>query len=117
MIQALEEANRSAALTQLGITLGYLIHDSCSDVSTALWASMDFTQGIGSNDIGTGNVSTGSGNVSSISTIGVSGGCQTVLKKSERDQPVVAVVGASFSELSIALARLLTLELIPQVQD
>lgn len=117
MIQAVEEANRSVALTRLGVTLGYLIHDSCSDVSTALWASMDFTKGIGSAGVGTGNITTRSGNASSISSGGGGDGCQAKSTSSERAQPVVAVVGASFSELSIALARLLTLELIPQVQD
>ena len=99
MIQAVEEANRLPQLTRLGITLGYRIHDSCSDVSTALRASMNFTQDSGSSgDGGGGDCRRASGN------------------SSERAQPVMAVLGASYSELSIALARLLTLELIPQVQ-
>ncbi|XP_062394193.1 G-protein coupled receptor family C group 6 member A [Sardina pilchardus] len=101
MIQAVEEANRSPALARLGITLGYHIHDSCSDVSTALRASKDFTEGVSSTGGGAGNSS--------------DGGCRASANGSVCTQSVVAVVGASFSELSIALARLLTLELIPQI--
>ncbi|XP_076136293.1 G-protein coupled receptor family C group 6 member A isoform X1 [Alosa pseudoharengus] len=100
MIQAVEEANRSEALTKLGITLGYHIHDSCSDVTTALRASKDFTEGISWTESGASNST---------------GGCQASGNGSVCTQSVVAVVGASFSELSIALARVLTLELIPQI--
>ncbi|XP_070994493.1 G-protein coupled receptor family C group 6 member A-like [Oncorhynchus clarkii lewisi] len=86
MIHAVESANRSPVLTTLGLSLGYRIHDSCSDVTTALRASADFTQ-----DPNTGaNTSTCS-------------------------PPIMAVIGASSSEISIAVARQLNLELIPQI--
>uniref|UniRef100_A0A668A7N3 G-protein coupled receptor family C group 6 member A n=1 Tax=Myripristis murdjan TaxID=586833 RepID=A0A668A7N3_9TELE len=88
MINAIETMNESPLLRDVGVTLGYRIHDSCSDVSTALRATADFTQ---QDDCGQGsNAST----------------CA---------QPVIAVVGASYSEMSIAVARLLTLKMIPQI--
>ncbi|XP_061574151.1 G-protein coupled receptor family C group 6 member A-like isoform X2 [Cololabis saira] len=74
MISAIEDLNRSPLMTDVNVTLGYRILDSCHDVSTALRATADFSQG-----------------------------------------PVVALVGASYSELSIAVARQLTLEMIPQI--
>ncbi|XP_052350518.1 G-protein coupled receptor family C group 6 member A-like isoform X2 [Oncorhynchus keta] len=86
MIHAVESANRSPVLTTLGISLGYRIHDSCSDVTTALRASADFTQ----------EPNTGA-NTSTCSP------------------PIMAVIGASSSEISIAVARQLNLELIPQI--
>eukprot|EP00063_Salmo_salar_P040289 XP_014015124.1 PREDICTED: G-protein coupled receptor family C group 6 member A-like [Salmo salar] len=89
MIHAVESANRSPVLTTLGISLGYRIHDSCSDVTTALRASADFTQ----------------------PTKDCGGGAST----STCPPPIMAVIGASSSEISIAVARQLNLELIPQI--
>lgn len=43
------------------------------------------------------------------------GGCASSGNTSSCSQPVLAVVGASYSELSIAVARQLTLRMIPQV--
>ncbi|XP_062843282.1 G-protein coupled receptor family C group 6 member A [Trichomycterus rosablanca] len=43
MVQAVVKANSSAVLGSLGVTLGYHIHDTCSDVTTALRATQDFT--------------------------------------------------------------------------
>lgn len=82
MINAIEVMNKSPLLTAANVTLGYLIVDSCSDVSTALRAIADITQ---------------------------EADCSTC------DQPVTAVIGASISEISIAMARQLTLNMIPQV--
>uniref|UniRef100_A0A4W5QSE5 G-protein coupled receptor family C group 6 member A n=1 Tax=Hucho hucho TaxID=62062 RepID=A0A4W5QSE5_9TELE len=89
MIHAVESANRSPVLTTLGISLGYRIHDTCSDVTTALRASADFTQ----------------------PTTDCGGGANT----STCPPPIMAVIGASSSEISIAVARQLNLELIPQI--
>lgn len=90
MINAIEVMNKSPLLADANITLGYRIADSCSDVSTALKATAQFTQQDPTNcDRG-----------SSTSTCG---------------QPVMAVIGASYSETSIAIARQLTLNMIPQV--
>ncbi|XP_071393617.1 G-protein coupled receptor family C group 6 member A-like [Centroberyx affinis] len=90
MINAIETMNKSPILGDVGITLGYRIHDSCSDVSTVLRATADFTQQAGC--AGGGNASTSG-------------------------QPVMAIVGASYSEISIAIARQLTLDMIPQISD
>ncbi|XP_041728805.2 G-protein coupled receptor family C group 6 member A-like [Coregonus clupeaformis] len=89
MIHAIELANRSPVLTTLGISLGYRIHDSCSDVTTTLRASADFTQ----------------------PTTDCGGGANT----SNSSPPIMAIIGASSSEISISIARQLNLELIPQI--
>ncbi|XP_049901731.1 G-protein coupled receptor family C group 6 member A [Epinephelus moara] len=86
MINAIELMNKSPLLADVNITLGYRILDSCSDVSTALRATADFTQ-----------------------RADCYAGSNTC------DQLVMAVVGASYSELSIAIARQLTLKMIPQI--
>lgn len=43
MIQAVVKANSAPGLKDLGVILGYHIHDTCSDVTTALRATQDFT--------------------------------------------------------------------------
>nr|XP_020511451.1 G-protein coupled receptor family C group 6 member A [Labrus bergylta] len=83
MINAIETVNRSPPLTDVNITLGYRILDSCSDVDTAVRAMADFMQSNCSSSAGV--------------------------------QPVTAVIGASHSETSIAMARQLTLKMIPQI--
>ncbi|KAM3873577.1 G-protein coupled receptor family C group 6 member A-like [Diretmus argenteus] len=88
MINAIETMNRSPILSDVGITLGYRIHDDCADVSTALRATAEFTR---QDDCGGGT------NYSS---------CY---------QPVMVVVGSSHSEMSIAIARHLTIRKIPQI--
>ncbi|KAG7463349.1 G-protein coupled receptor family C group 6 member A [Solea senegalensis] len=88
MINAIEVMNRSPVLTAVNVTLGYKILDSCSDVNTALRATELV---IYEDHHNTDNVS------------------------SAFIQPVMAVVGATFSEISIAIARLLTLQMIPQI--
>ncbi|XP_068425904.1 G-protein coupled receptor family C group 6 member A [Clinocottus analis] len=86
MINAVEIMNKSPLLADVNITLGYHIMDSCSDVSTALRATADFIQWTD---------------------------CYT--RSNTCEQPVMAVVGASLSETSIAIARQLTLKMIPQI--
>ncbi|KAM7382334.1 hypothetical protein PAMP_002071 [Pampus punctatissimus] len=88
MINAVEVMNKSPLLAELNVTLGYQIQDSCSDVSTALRATADFTQQTH---------------------------CHTGGNDSTYGQPVMAVIGASSSEISIAVARQLTLKMIPQI--
>ena len=88
MINAIEVMNKSPLLTALNITMGYRILDSCSDVSTALRATEYFIQ---------------------------QANCQTGSKTSSCGQPVMTIIGASYSETSIAIARQLTLRMIPQV--
>uniref|UniRef100_A0A8C5GI47 G-protein coupled receptor family C group 6 member A n=1 Tax=Gouania willdenowi TaxID=441366 RepID=A0A8C5GI47_GOUWI len=87
MINAIEVVNKSPALTDANITLGYWLLDSCSDVSTALRATAAFTQPADCHHNG-------------------SSACQ---------QPIMAVIGAGHSEMSIAVARHLTLQMIPQI--
>ncbi|XP_037639849.1 G-protein coupled receptor family C group 6 member A [Sebastes umbrosus] len=82
MINAIEIMNKSPLLTDVNITLGYRILDSCSDVGRALRATADFTRRTDCDTCG---------------------------------QPVMAVIGASSSETSIAVARQLTLKMIPQI--
>nr|XP_055067893.1 G-protein coupled receptor family C group 6 member A-like isoform X1 [Misgurnus anguillicaudatus] len=89
MIHAVEMANRSPMLSNLNITLGYRIQDTCSDVTTALWAVQDFTQS--------------------------SSACDVATNSSQSDKPTMAIIGASSSEISIAIARELNLLLIPQI--
>ncbi|XP_061529622.1 G-protein coupled receptor family C group 6 member A [Phycodurus eques] len=88
MINAIEVMNRSPLLTDLNITLGYRIQDSCSDVSTGLRAAADFIE---------------------------QAKCVTGDNSSKCDQPVVTILGASFSEMSIVVARQLALHMIPQI--
>ncbi|XP_070823099.1 G-protein coupled receptor family C group 6 member A [Chaetodon trifascialis] len=88
MINAIEIMNKSPQLADANITLGYRIVDSCSDVSTALRVTAQFTQ---------------------------QANCHRRNNTSICGQPVTAVIGASYSETSIAIARQLTLEMIPQI--
>ncbi|XP_042346173.1 G-protein coupled receptor family C group 6 member A isoform X2 [Plectropomus leopardus] len=86
MISAIEMMNKSPLLADANITLGYRILDSCSDVSTALRVTADFIQRV-----------------------------ECHAESNTCSQPVMAVVGASYSEMSIAIARQLTLKMIPQI--
>lgn len=90
MINIIEVMNKSPLLADANITLGYRILDSCSDVSTALRVTNDLMQ------------------QSTCSSSGSSSSC---------GQPIMAVVGASYSEMTIAIARQLTLRMIPQVRQ
>ncbi|XP_055068007.2 G-protein coupled receptor family C group 6 member A [Misgurnus anguillicaudatus] len=91
MIHAVEVANRSPMLTDLNITLGYRIQDTCYDVTTALWAIQDFTRPFSACDVATNS--------------------------SQGDKPTMAIIGASSSDISIAIARELNLLLIPQISS
>ncbi|XP_050987472.1 G-protein coupled receptor family C group 6 member A [Labeo rohita] len=89
MIHAVKMANRSPMLTSLNITLGYHIYDTCSDVTTALWAVQDLSQPFSN--------------------------CNSQTNSSQSVQPIMAVIESSSSEISIAIARILNLMLIPQI--
>uniref|UniRef100_A0A3Q1IAV4 G-protein coupled receptor family C group 6 member A n=1 Tax=Anabas testudineus TaxID=64144 RepID=A0A3Q1IAV4_ANATE len=88
MINAIEVMNKSPLLTDVNITLGYKILDSCSDVNTAMRATEDIIE---------------------------QANCHTGSNTTTCSQPVMAVVGSSISEISIAIARQLTLKMIPQI--
>ncbi|KAF4103038.1 hypothetical protein G5714_015921 [Onychostoma macrolepis] len=89
MIHAVEMANRSPMLSSLNLTLGYRIYDTCSDVTTALWAVQGLTRPFSD--------------------------CDSPTNSSQPVQPIMAVIGTSSSEISIAIARELNLLLIPQI--
>ncbi|XP_026107879.1 G-protein coupled receptor family C group 6 member A-like [Carassius auratus] len=89
MIHAVEMANGSPMLSSLNITLGYRIYDTCSDVTTALWAVQDLTRPFSD--------------------------CDSLTNSSHPVQPIMAVIGPSSSEISIAVARELNLQFIPQI--
>lgn len=85
LINTVEQVNQSPPLSTLGLSLGYRLRDTCSDVTTALGVVDTFRrEGGGANASGSA-------------------------------QPVTAVIGAYSSEISIAVARQLNLELIPQI--
>ncbi|KAI1885541.1 hypothetical protein AGOR_G00204840 [Albula goreensis] len=87
MIQAVESINRSPLLG--GLRLGYRLYDSCSDVTTSLYV----TESLMRTDTE----------------------CRPELNSTSCPPPVMAVVGPAISELSIAIARQLNLDLIPQI--
>ncbi|XP_067255024.1 G-protein coupled receptor family C group 6 member A [Chanodichthys erythropterus] len=89
MIHAVEMANSSPMLRRLNITLGYRIYDTCSDVTTALWAVQDLLRPFSD--------------------------CGSPTNSSYTVQPITVVIGTSSSEISIAIARELNLQWIPQI--
>ncbi|XP_076016364.1 G-protein coupled receptor family C group 6 member A-like isoform X2 [Genypterus blacodes] len=90
MVQAVEEINRSHKLGNL--TLGYQILDSCGDATTALQRILSFMRG-------------GRGEFHDNKCIGAR----------FPSPPVMAIIGDFNSEVSIAVARQLNLEHIPQI--
>ncbi|XP_007891229.2 G-protein coupled receptor family C group 6 member A-like [Callorhinchus milii] len=91
MMYTIQLINNSTLLP--GIKLGYEIYDTCADTSRALTASMRF-----------------------LSTANSSGTCLDVQCNYTNYQPIVkAVVGEGYSELSISIARIFNLFLMPQV--
>ncbi|XP_059501679.1 G-protein coupled receptor family C group 6 member A-like [Stegostoma tigrinum] len=91
MIYTIEQINNSTFLP--GIKLGYEIYDSCSNVITALQATQRFLSKFNSSD----------------SRIEVH------CNYTKYNPTVKAVIGGYYSEISIIVARLLNLYLIPQV--
>ncbi|XP_067884673.1 G-protein coupled receptor family C group 6 member A-like [Heterodontus francisci] len=91
MIYSIERINNSTFLP--GVKLGYEIYDSCSDVITAIQATTRFLSKLTSSD-------------SSV---------EVHCNYSNYAPSVIAVVGDLYSEISIVVARILTLHLIPQI--
>ncbi|XP_018118762.1 G-protein coupled receptor family C group 6 member A isoform X2 [Xenopus laevis] len=91
MVHAIERINRFSLLP--GIKLGYAIYDTCGDASRGLQETIKLT---GYQD----------------SSYGILHGICNV---TDRPPLVKAVVGASYSEVSIAVARLLGFQLVPQI--
>lgn len=85
MIFAIDEVNRRSPRPLPGVTLGYDIYDTCGDVSLAMREALDMS---------------------------ANGSCSS---SSSSDPRVKAVIGEGYSEVSAAVARVLTLSSIPQV--
>ncbi|XP_062863979.1 G-protein coupled receptor family C group 6 member A-like [Trichomycterus rosablanca] len=91
MVYAIEEINNSSLL-ESGVKIGYVMYDTCSDVSTALTATLKLLEG------------------------------QTLNKEScyafnssYTNSTIKAVIGERSSEISVAVARLLALTRMPQI--
>ncbi|XP_029452304.1 G-protein coupled receptor family C group 6 member A-like [Rhinatrema bivittatum] len=91
MIHAIESINNSTLLP--GITLGYEIYDTCSEVTVALAAAMRFLSKFNTSE----NL------------------VEFRCNYTDYIPRVKAVIGASFSEQSVAVSRMLNLQLIPLV--
>ncbi|NWJ01022.1 GPC6A protein, partial [Crypturellus undulatus] len=91
MIHAIEMINNSTLLH--GVTLGYEIYDSCAEVTKAMASALRFLSKFNSSkDI-----------------------VEFKCNYSDYIPRIKAVIGASYSEVSMAVSRLLALQLIPQV--
>ncbi|NXA42094.1 GPC6A protein, partial [Eudromia elegans] len=91
MIHAIEMINNSTLLP--GVTLGYEIYDSCSEVTKAMASALRFLSKFNSSkDI-----------------------VEFKCNYSDYIPRIKAIIGASYSEVSTAVSRLLALQLIPQV--
>lgn len=91
MIHAIETINNSTLLS--GVTLGYEIYDTCADVTKAMASALRFLAKFNSSE----DV------------------VQFKCNYSDYVPRIKAVTGASYSEVSMAVSRLLALQLIPQV--
>ncbi|NXC43639.1 GPC6A protein, partial [Penelope pileata] len=91
MIHAIEMINNSTLLD--GVTLGYEIYDTCAEVTKAMASTLRFLSKFNtSEDI-----------------------VEFKCNYSDYVPRIKAVTGASYSEVSMAVSRLLALQLIPQV--
>ncbi|XP_035178838.1 G-protein coupled receptor family C group 6 member A [Oxyura jamaicensis] len=91
MIHAIEMINNSTLLS--GVTLGYEIYDTCAEVTKAMASTLRFLSKFNSSkDI-----------------------VEFKCNYSDYVPRIKAVTGASYSEVSMAVSRLLALQLIPQV--
>ncbi|NXN92110.1 GPC6A protein, partial [Rhinopomastus cyanomelas] len=91
MIHAIEMINNSSLLP--GLTLGYEIYDTCADVTKAMAAALRILARFNSSE----DV------------------VEFKCNYSDYVPRIKAVTGASYSEVSMAVSRLLALQLIPQV--
>ncbi|NXR14419.1 GPC6A protein, partial [Semnornis frantzii] len=91
MIHAIETINNSTLLPE--VTLGYEIYDTCADVTKAMASALRFlAKANSSEDV-----------------------VEFRCNYSDYVPRIKAVTGASYSEVSMAVSRLLALQLIPQV--
>ncbi|XP_019375771.1 PREDICTED: G-protein coupled receptor family C group 6 member A [Gavialis gangeticus] len=93
MIHAIEMINNSTLLS--GITLGYEIYDTCAEVTKAMGAAVRFLS----------KFNTSKNEV------------EFKCNYSDYTPRVKAVIGASYSEVTMSVSRLLNLQLIPQVSQ
>ncbi|XP_069707069.1 G-protein coupled receptor family C group 6 member A isoform X4 [Phaenicophaeus curvirostris] len=91
MIHAIETINNSTLLS--GVSLGYEIYDTCAEVTKAMASALRFLAKFNSSE----DV------------------VEFKCNYSDYNPRVKAVAGASYSEVSMAVSRLLALQLIPQV--
>ncbi|XP_017594961.1 PREDICTED: G-protein coupled receptor family C group 6 member A isoform X2 [Corvus brachyrhynchos] len=91
MIHAIETINNSTLLS--GVTLGYEIYDTCAEVTKAMASALRFLSKFNSSE----------------------DAVEFKCNYSDYIPRVKAVTGASYSEVSMAVSRLLALQLIPQV--
>lgn len=91
MIHAIETINNSTLLS--GVTLGYEIYDTCAEVTKAMASALRFLPKFNSSE----DV------------------VEFKCNYSDYVPRIKAVTGASYSEESMAVSRLLALQLIPQV--
>ncbi|NXY40930.1 GPC6A protein, partial [Ceuthmochares aereus] len=91
MIHAIEMINNSTLLS--GVSLGYEIYDTCAEVTKAMASALRFL-----------------GKFNSSEDV-----VEFKCNYSDYNPRVKAVAGASYSEVSMAVSRLLALQLIPQV--
>ncbi|NXC90846.1 GPC6A protein, partial [Cercotrichas coryphoeus] len=91
MIHAIETINNSTLLS--GVTLGYEIYDTCAEVTKAMASALRFLPKVNSSE----------------------DAVELKCNYSDYIPRVKAVTGATYSEVSMAVSRLLALQLIPQV--
>lgn len=91
MIHAIETINNSTLLS--GVTLGYEIYDTCAEVTKAMASALRFLSKFNSSE----DV------------------VEFKCNYTDYVPRIKAVVGASYSEVSMAVSRLLALQLTPQV--
>lgn len=95
MMFAIDEVNQRTPRALPGVTLGYDVYDTCGDVSLAMRAAIDMSADTSD-----------------------PAGCFSPhghASPSHPDPRVKVVIGGRASEVSVAVARVLTLSSIPQV--
>ncbi|XP_032537907.1 G-protein coupled receptor family C group 6 member A isoform X1 [Chiroxiphia lanceolata] len=90
MIHAIETINNSTLLS--GVTLGYEIYDTCAEVTKAMASALRFLSKFNSSE----------------------DAVEFKCNYSNYIPRIKAVIGATYSEVSMAVSRLLALQLIPQ---
>ncbi|KAJ0066245.1 hypothetical protein NL108_004151 [Boleophthalmus pectinirostris] len=131
MVDAVQRANAAPLLANANLTLGVWIRDSCSDVGTALRATEEFTRDethcanttdntttTNTTAVNTSAVNTSTVNTTTAKTTTANPTTVNTSTANTTDtvrRPIMALIGATQSETSIAIARQLTLRMIPQI--